>query len=419
MATGTAEALQSRGNVIPLVGGLKKKRHDIYQIPVTEGELWTARQRQMNPLHYSVSYRASFKPELPDFFIRRYLQAQGQGSGRVMDPFGGRGTTTLQANLMGYGAIHNDLNPVSIFISKARSHISDLSVLGARLDSLPLEKGPVDVQKEDVERLTPFFHPRTLEEILRFKEILLSPEGMDDPDIRYLGLTALSRLHGHSDGFFSVYTFPQISIMPGAQKRNNQRRGEVPVYKGIRDRIQKKMKKDLSGKIPEYFHKSSRNNLFTRSDSRELEGVRTSSVDLIVTSPPFLDKVDYLGDNWMRAWFLGVEDEVKDLPLGIFSSTVEWSNFMRQSMEEMGRVLKAGARAVIEVGEVKVGKGITNLEELLLEHLPMKVRGGVLEAEELFINRQEFTKLANCWDVKNNAKGTNTNRCLVLRKRKV
>ena len=41
-------------------------------IRLTVDELWTARQRQMHSLHYAVSYRASFKPELPDFFIRRH-----------------------------------------------------------------------------------------------------------------------------------------------------------------------------------------------------------------------------------------------------------------------------------------------------------------------------------------------------------
>ncbi len=34
------------------------------------GEFWTAKQRQGNPLH-EISYRACFKPQLPEFFISR------------------------------------------------------------------------------------------------------------------------------------------------------------------------------------------------------------------------------------------------------------------------------------------------------------------------------------------------------------
>jgi hypothetical protein len=32
------------------------------------------------------------------------------------------------------------------------------------------------------------------------------------------------------------------------------------------------------------------------------------------------------------------------------------------------------------------------------------------------INSQQFTKTANCWGIKNNAKGTNTNRIVVFKK---
>ncbi|MEO5740769.1 MAG: site-specific DNA-methyltransferase, partial [Vicinamibacterales bacterium] len=39
-----------------------------------------------------------------------------------------------------------------------------------------------------------------------------------------------------------------------------------------------------------------------------------------------------------------------------------------------------------------------------------------LRAELVLINAQEFTKTANCWGVRNNFKGTNTNRIVVFRK---
>ena len=63
----------------------------------------------MHSLHYVISYRASFKPELPEFFISRYSRP----GDTVLDPFAGRGTTALQANLMGRVAISADVNPLS------------------------------------------------------------------------------------------------------------------------------------------------------------------------------------------------------------------------------------------------------------------------------------------------------------------
>jgi hypothetical protein len=380
------------------------------EYPVHRGEFWTARQRQMHPVHYSVSYRASFKPELPDFFMQRYLT----GRSVVLDPFGGRGTTALQANLNGHAAVHNDISPVSVFISSSRKSIPPIERIAARLESLDLARLGRPWTPEEKDRFSPFFHERTFRELIGLRSVWMDER--HDDELNYIMLTALTRLHGHSDGFFSAYSFPQISIPPEAQRRNNEKRGVMPGYRNVAERILKKARRDLSRPIPDAFHTASRSNRYLRGDARTLKGVRASSVDLIVTSPPFLDKVDYAKDNWMRAWFIGVEEEVRSLSMAVFSDPEEWLGFMKDAILEMGRVLRVGGRAVIEVGEVEYGNRILYLEELLASLFPLRLRTGTLRVEELFLHTQEFTKLANCWDVKNNEKGTNTNRCLVIRK---
>lgn len=385
--------------------------------PIHRGEFWTARQRQMHPVHYSISYRASFKPELPDFFMRRYLKKEG---GRVLDPFGGRGTTILQANMNGHSGIHNDISPVSVFISSSRRHVPAIEDIARRLQSLDLNRSGRLWNGEERDRFSPFFHERTFRELLGLRQLWMDQP--DDAELSYIMLTALSRLHGHSDGFFSAYSFPQISIMPEAQRRNNARRGVEPDYRNVKDRILRKAKRDLGEGLPDHFSAVSRQNGYCKGDARSLKGVVTGEVDLIITSPPFLDKVDYAKDNWMRAWFIGVEEEVAGLPMAVFSDPTEWLDFMAGAIAEMGRVLRPGGRAVIEVGEVVSGGSTMYLEELLAGLFPMPVQGAgmaLLTVDELFLHTQEFTKLANCWDVKNNEKGTNTNRCLVLRKEEV
>ena len=400
-----------------LGGGVVGTKHKKYKCPVWIGELWTARQRQMHPVHYTVSYRASFKPELPEFFIRQYLGEKRNAV--VFDPFGGRGTTVLQANLMGHRGIHNDLNPLAHFIAAARRVIPTPAALIERLEKLDLDAGP-EPDGEDRERLGPFFHARTLREINALRHCLM-PVAFDlngDPELRYIGLTALSRLHGHSDGFLSAYSFPQISILPEAQRRNNRNRGQKPEYRALKPRIIRKLRADLAEGLPSHYHRMAARNRYTISDACELGSLRGGTVDLIVTSPPFLDKVNYVQDNWMRAWFLGVEQQVAGSGLMMDSDPGRWVNFMTRALTAMGRVLRKGGRAVIEVGEVSSrGNPALLLEELMLEQLPLVCPGGRLEAEALFINTQRFTKLANCWDVTNNSRGTNTNRCLVLRKR--
>ena len=400
------------------ISPVREVRHPVCNIPVYTGSFWTAQQRQMHPLHYTISYRASFKPELPAYFMRRYLKTK---KARVLDPFGGRGTTTLEANLQGHKAIHNDRNPVSLFLIRARQSIPPIDELCSFLNSIPLDPTDSSLRSSrDNDRLLPFFHPYTLNEILQLRQMILEERKHSQTSVEaklgYIALTALSRLHGHSGGFFSVYSFPQISILPQNQRKNNIRRGQKPEYRPIKERILKKMKADLSKPLPRHYSIVSKHNKYLREDARRLKGVRGNSVDLVITSPPFLDKVNYFDDNWMRAWFLGMEEGFERGELTVTSHLDEWLSFMEDVLKELGRVLKPGAHAVIEVGEVVHKKRTVFLEEELLSLLPLRLQNGSLRAKEVLINSQEFTKLANCWDVKNNRKGTNTNRCLVIQK---
>ena len=77
------------------------------------------------------------------------------------------------------------------------------------------------------------------------------------------------------------------------------------------------------------------------------------SVDLVVTSPPFLDVVDYAADNWLRCWFAGIAPESVALttPRGLDG----WRDVMTSVFHELFRVVRPGGSVAFEVGEqVKV-----------------------------------------------------------------
>ena len=147
--------------------------------------------------------------------------------------------------------------------------------------------------------------------------------------------------------------------------------------------------------------------LLTRP-ARSTPQLKASSVSLVVTSPPFLDVVDYAGDNWLRGWFCGIDTSAVEISM--HRKVTEWQAAMTSVFRELARVLRPGGHVAFEVGEVRNGK--VKLEEAVL---PCGVASG-LEPLLVVINAQQFTKTANCWGVRNNAKGTNTNRIVVFRK---
>ncbi|MBE7411700.1 MAG: site-specific DNA-methyltransferase [Leptospiraceae bacterium] len=363
------------------------------------GEFWTSMQRQSHPIHYVVSYRASFKPELPSFFMNKYLNKK---KSIVLDPFGGRGTTCIQANLEGHFGIHNDINPVSNFLAESRKNIPSISDLEKTLNKLNLKTKTTEESND--EDMLHFFHKDTLNEIKNLKKIFIKD---NSPEIKYIILTALSRLHGHSPGFFSVYTFPQISIEPKSQEKNNIKRNQKPEYREVKPRIYSKMKRDLSKPLPPFYHEFSANNLYLNQSATNISLLKDSSVDLIITSPPFLDKVDYAKDNWMRKWFLGLQEEPR---ISIFKNLSEWNKFISDVFKESSRVLKKNSYIVMEVGEVQKGNNQISLEKEIIQN----AKDTSLYWKKTYINSQKFTKLSNCWKVDNNLKGTNSNRCVVF-----
>lgn len=132
------------------------------------------------------------------------------------------------------------------------------------------------------------------------------------------------------------------------------------------------------------------------------------SVDLVVTSPPFLDTIDYMQDNWLRMWFCGIE--IAQGKIWQLKSLEDWVARMTDVFVELRRILKPGGKIAFEVGEVRNGT-------IFLENGVAKASlDAGLIPEEIIINRQDFTKTANCWGVSNNKRGTNSNRIVILKK---
>ena len=366
-------------------------------------EFWTSRQRAAHSLH-EVSYRACFKPQLPRFFIER-LTAPG---GVVYDPFMGRGTTVLEAALLGRAAAGCDINPLSRVLVAPRldpPDLADVEVRLAAVDWAGAGQWPDD--------LLTFYHPETLREICALKAHLQRAErtGTLDRVDRWIRMVAVNRLTGHSPGFFSVYTLPpNQAASVAAQRKINADRAQTPPRRNVPALILRKTRALLTDVTPGLRRRlaSAPQQLLT-APAAQTPDLASSSVDLVVTSPPFLDVVNYAGDNWLRCWFCGIDPHA--VPITIARRLDDWRDAMRDVFVELARVLRPGGHVAFEVGEVR--GGTVRLEEHVV---PCGASAG-LEPVLVLINAQRFTKTAACWGVDNNTKGTNTNRIVVFRRR--
>ena len=366
-------------------------------IPYFINEFWTSAQRRSHPIH-EISYRACFKAQLPEFFIQRLTAPDGA----VLDPFMGRGTTSVQAALMGRRALGNDINPLSTLLTRPRLRAITAGQIATALATVDWDRG--EITRPD---LLACYHPKTLHQIEALRLWLADRAPLDDPApdpaADWIRMVALNRLSGHSPGFFSGRSMPpNQAVSVAAQEKINARLGLTPPVRDVTALILKKTAALLrAGAAPGGDHR------LTTGPAWDI-ALRDASVDLVVTSPPFLDIVHYAADNWLRCWFAGID--AQSVAIDLHRSEAAWTAMTARVLAEMARLLRPGGHVAYEVGEVRNGR-------VLLERLVWQaVQGLPFQPLGVMVNAQDFTKTANCWGVDNGAKGTNTNRIVLLRR---
>jgi len=369
-------------------------------------EFWTNRQRQASSIH-EISYRACFKPQLPHLFIQLLTKIGDV----VYDPFSGRGTSIIEAGLMNRMVVSNDINPLSKILTMPRFFIPKIYEVEKRLNKIQFNKN----KKADID-LSMFYHPKTESELVSLKKYLklrLKNKKEDDID-RWIRMVATNRLTGHSPGFFSVYTLPpNQAVTQESQIKINNKLNQKPEYKDVKKIILNKTKsllRNLNEQEKLSLRSVGETALFLTKDARKTQKIKSNSIQLTVTSPPFLNIVQYSKDNWLRCWFNSIDDNKISKRITMSKTVEDWSIVMGDVFKELFRITKPDGYVAFEVGEIKGGS--INLDDHVV---PLGIKAG-FECGGILINTQRFTKTSNIWGVNNNNKGTNSNRVVIFKK---
>jgi site-specific DNA-methyltransferase (adenine-specific) len=302
-----------------------------------------------------------FPAKLAHYFIETYTRP-----GEVVaDPFSGRGTTVLQSRVEGRRAIGNDLSPLAYVLSKAKSNPPSWDQINVYIDALEKKfwsasSGVVDVSP-DIKML---FHQSTLLQLMFLREELKATPMSEWSNEQLMVAGATSGiLHGahRSDGssaYLSISMPNTFSMSPTYVKKYIKEHGlrkiEQDVFECLRDKIARLYLDSLEGL----------EGSVTNEDAAALfEGAnfKADSVDLVVTSPPYLSVVNYGTSNWIRLWWLGIDDVSReggagriklDSDLDHRHGFDDYREFVRRSMKATKRVLKPDGVAVFVIGDV-------------------------------------------------------------------
>jgi hypothetical protein len=220
--------------------------------------------------------------------------------GTVLDPFCGTGTTLLAARNMGHTAVGIEVNPFLCFASRVKTRLDfDLPrlreqcgalVAGARGGLDGADTGPLAELLPRMPRLDQWMSRPVALKVVALRERIYDTV---DEDLREVPLLALaSVLRGVSNMKLSPHAFGSRAL-----------KHDAPVLQAFEGRLAK-MLADIEGlEAARGLAASS----VIEGDSRALGGLEHPFLpaELAVTSPPYLNNLDYTMQTRMELFFLG------------------------------------------------------------------------------------------------------------------
>lgn len=266
------------------------------------------------PVHRWIPWIAGFSSTFVDDCMREFLPHGQSGRCTVLDPFAGVGTTLVAAVAAGHNAVGFEINPYATLASrvkvnsprlnltaleKHRGRYADLSRNGART-----ARGD---RPSDFATRIPFFSPSVERQVFGFQAYLRSIRDADIADLFRLAFGAVMVS-------FSNYTYePSLCSRPGAGKPLVK---DADVHESILRKLDQ-MVRDIRwlqeglGQIPQ----PGTGTVHQMSFMDSATVLRPGSIDLMVTSPPYMNNYHYVRSTRPQLFWLSLIGSRADLRL--------------------------------------------------------------------------------------------------------
>ncbi len=301
----------------------------------------------------------------------------GPGS-RVLDPFLGSGTTLLACKELGVDGVGVDVAPLAVFVSRVKIadyNLDELRNTASWLLSQSFRKPDLSGISGFVKQ---FFLKPSLEDIIFFRNKI---QEIKDPVVRNFFTLAL----------MNAAMKVSLAYKNGAVLKV-VRNKPVPPFRKFFKRVVKKMMKDLT----RLSFKPCRLEVYL-GDARKMDFLKDEAFDAIITSPPYLNKIEYtkvyrieyelffrdVKIDLVRSYLgLNPRNVVDQFPeLNLPEVAKAYFHDMRLCLEEMIRVLKPGGRVALVVAGGVFPDRIVESDKMILE---LAERVG-FEAERLIV----------------------------------
>ena len=266
----------------------------------------------------------------------------------VVDPFCGSGTIPLEAGLLGRAVFAADDSRYACILTQAklRPPPTEDEALN-RLDRIlrsALRKRAPDLRQIPL-WVRRFFHPRTLSDAIRFADECSSEREY------FLLACFLGILHHQRPGFLS---YPSSHLVPYLRDKKFPPDAYPEMYE------QRQLEPRMVAKIHRaYAHSdAAKRELGVTIRRSRIENLTfPSRADAVITSPPYMNALDYRRDNRLRLWFL--DRATNSYSPEATDKRAAFVRMMRHLLNKSSRSLKEGGYLVLVVGETITRKRVT------------------------------------------------------------
>lgn len=265
------------------------------------------RTKHVHRLH---PYLGKFIPQLVEIFLRKYFKP-GQ---TVLDPFGGSGTTLVQANELGVNSLAYDISAFNVLLMQAKTDRYDLKKVKLEITDI-LEKVNLETQADthqltfwergaestiglQNEYLSTWFHPQALRELIVYRKLISQYEYQHLLKVILSRSARSSRLTTHFD-----LDFPKKPQTEPYWCYKHSRTCS-PIDSAFK--FLKRYSLDTIKRIAEYAALRTNADISIFHGDSRYENI--PPVDGLITSPPYVGLIDYHEQHRYAYELLGLED---------------------------------------------------------------------------------------------------------------
>ena len=299
--------------------------HIAGEIPCNlESEKFITVQRKPPLKIYSLGFQpAKFIPEIPRWFLKKYASP----SFTVLDPFCGSGTTLLEAIQQQISGYWLDYHPLSRLICQVKTTVfSPLDVLEATTQIIEKASTQKFVESTINFANKDFWFQQPVQEGLEIlREHILLAESSLQPLLWLAFASTVRKTSNMNDGMILAARRPHIEKIPD--------RSRLDVFQYFQHYVKQSV--EAFGEWNPFLNKfEAKIQQLSCQDARRLP--EQLKVDAIITSPPYINAIDYVWASKFELHWLGLVNSNQER-LNLYSKEIGTERIPKQECKELGK----------------------------------------------------------------------------------